>query len=84
MNVEKVVLYVYVQTSFQAANFYGHDDVAERGRKTLLGWVARHGESIHENYNSETGAPLGCRDFSWSAACSVRTIPNSSPFCWER
>ena len=60
--------------ALRGLKFYGHDDVAERGRKTLLGWVARHGGSIHENYNPETGAPLGCRDFGWSAAFVVKFV----------
>lgn len=52
----------------------GYDAIADAGRATLLGWVDAHGDSIRENYNSRTGAPLGAADFGWSAVFTIKFI----------
>lgn len=46
--------------------FYGHQEIADRGRKTLLEWVRNDPSAIYETYNSRTGLPCGASHFSWS------------------
>ena len=60
--------------ALKGLKFYGFDAIADAGRETILGWVDSHKESIHENYNSRTGAPLGAADFGWSAVFTIKFI----------
>lgn len=46
--------------------FYGHHDIADRGRNTLLSWIRNDPSAIYETYNSRTGLPCGASHFSWS------------------
>lgn len=52
---------------------YGYGAMADEGRQTILGWVER-GDSIFENYNSQTGAPLGTPKFGWSSVFTIKFI----------
>lgn len=60
--------------ALKGLKFYGCDEIADAGRRTLLGWVDSHKGSIHENYNSRTGAPLGSPDFGWSCVFTIKFI----------
>jgi len=53
---------------------YGYCDLAETGRQTLLDWVRRDPGSIYENYNSQTGLPVGAPHFSWSAVFVIKFL----------
>lgn len=45
---------------------YGFYREAEEIRDTILDWVSKDGEYIHENYNATTGKGLCSDHFSWS------------------
>ena len=60
--------------ALKGLKFHGFDAIADAGRETILGWVDSHKESIHENYNSRTGSPLGAADFGWSAVFTIKFI----------
>ena len=53
---------------------YGFTEIAEQGRDTLMSWVRRLPGSIYENYNPETGAPVGAPHFGWSSAFVIKFI----------
>lgn len=55
---------------------YGYTDIANDIRDTILGWVERDGDCIHENYNSKTGEGLFCKKFSWSCVYVMEFILN--------
>ena len=46
---------------------YGFKDTAKTIKDTILTWVDRDGDFIHENYNSKTGEGLYYPEFSWSS-----------------
>lgn len=46
---------------------YGYTEIANQIRHTILAWVEKDGDCIHENYNSKTGEGCGAPYFSWSA-----------------
>lgn len=46
---------------------YGYTEIADQIRDTILTWVEKDGDQIHENYNSKTGEGCGAPYFSWSA-----------------
>ncbi|MEJ1158344.1 MGH1-like glycoside hydrolase domain-containing protein [Prosthecomicrobium sp. N25] len=48
---------------------YGHDDIAARIRRDTGQLTTRHG--FAEYFDPVTGAPLGGRDFSWTAAIAL-------------
>lgn len=54
--------------------FYGHQDVADRGRKALLEWVRNDPSAIYETYNSHTGLPCGASHFSWSCTFVISLL----------
>ena len=60
--------------ALKGLKFYGYDRIADSGRETILGWVDGNKESIRENYNSRTGAPLGEPGFGWSAVFVMKFI----------
>ncbi|MBE6382657.1 MAG: hypothetical protein E7049_06560 [Lentisphaerae bacterium] len=60
--------------ALKGLKFYGHEETANAGRATLLHWVDSYKPSIHENYNSRTGEPLGTCDFGWSAVFTLKFI----------
>lgn len=45
---------------------YGFDAQADTVRDTILNWVDRDGDCVHENYDPKTGKGLCQRHFSWS------------------
>ncbi len=55
---------------------YGYDQTAEDIRQTILSWVEKDGECIHENYNSTTGEGLYNPKFSWSSVYVIEFILN--------
>ncbi len=55
---------------------YGYTDVARQIRDTILSWVKKDGDCIHENYNSKTGEGLFCTHFSWSSVYVLEFILN--------
>lgn len=57
---------------------YGFNKTADAVKETLLGWVEKDGDCIHENYNSVTGEGLYCPKFSWSSVFVIEFIIN-----WE-
>jgi hypothetical protein len=63
---------------------YGFADLADRMRSTILGWVADDPSSIHEFYNSKTGAGLGAPRFGWSAVFTIAFITdwNNDNLTW--
>lgn len=60
--------------ALKGLKYHGCDEIADAGRATILGWVDANKQSIHENYNSRTGAPLGAADFGWSAVFTIKFI----------
>ena len=52
---------------------YGFRKTSMTIRDTLLNWMAKD-ESIHENYDGKTGAPLCSAEFSWSSAFAMEMI----------
>ena len=60
--------------ALKGLKFYGYDELADEGRETILGWVDAYKGSIHENYDSMTGEPLGAKDFSWSAVFVLKFL----------
>ena len=55
---------------------YGFTEIADKIKETILCWVKKDGDKIHENYNSETGEGLGAGYFSWSAVFVMEFILN--------
>ncbi len=55
---------------------YGFDEVAEGIKETILTWIDRDGEYIHENYNSVTGEGLYRKKFSWSSVFVIEFVLN--------
>jgi hypothetical protein len=51
---------------------YGFKDHAAALRESTLEMIKAHG--IAEYYNPQTGAPLGAKDFSWTAALAIDLI----------
>jgi len=62
--------------ALKGLNDYGFTDVAQAGRQTLLSWIIDEPAQIYENYHSVTGAPLGFRQFSWSAVFVIEFLLN--------
>ena len=60
--------------ALKGLKFYGYDEIADDGRRTLLGWVESGRETIYENYNPTTGEPVGCPKFGWSAVFTLKFI----------
>ncbi len=46
---------------------FGYTDTANTIRDTILDWVAKDGDCIHENYDAKTGKGLCYPYFSWSS-----------------
>ena len=46
---------------------YGYADLAETGRRELLGWARNDPGVLYENYNSKTGEPAGAPHFGWTS-----------------
>jgi putative isomerase len=55
---------------------YGYDEIADAGRRQLLTWAHKSSDALYENYHSETGEPVGCRQFSWTAVFVMEFILN--------
>lgn len=53
--------------ALKGLKFYGYDEIAEAGRKELLGWVRNDPGVIYENYNSKSGLPMGAPHFGWTS-----------------
>ncbi len=60
--------------ALKGLKFCGHGEIAEAGRRQLLGWVDAHREAICENYNPVTGEPVGCPKFGWSSVFTIKFI----------
>jgi len=60
--------------ALKGLKYYGHDEIADAGRATLLSWVDRNREAICENYNPVTGDVVGCPSFGWSAVFTIKFI----------
>ena len=45
---------------------YGHVQVAQDIRETILGWCSQNSDDIYEYYDSRTGKGLGAAHFGWS------------------
>ena len=52
----------------------GYDELAEKGRATVLGWMMREPSNFNENYNPLTGRPLGAMYFGWSNAFAIKFV----------
>lgn len=55
---------------------YNFTETAETIKDTLLNWVEKDGDCIHENYDSKSGKGLYCPKFSWSAVFVIEFILN--------
>lgn len=55
---------------------YNFDNTADKIRDTILEWVEKARDKIHENYNSKTGEGLCAEYFSWSAVFVIEFILN--------
>lgn len=55
---------------------YGFTEISDKIKETILHWVKKDGNKIHENYNSKTGEGLGVEYFSWSAVFVMEFILN--------
>lgn len=55
---------------------YGFDETADIIRDTILDWVEKDGENIHENYDSTSGEGLYCPKFSWSSVFVIEFVLN--------
>lgn len=55
---------------------YGFTETAETVKSTILEWLYNDGDTIHENYNSETGVGRNNPDFSWSCVFAREFIKN--------
>ena len=53
--------------ALKGLKFYGFGEIAERGRREILGWVANDPGVIYETYDSATGLPCGASHFGWSS-----------------
>ncbi len=53
---------------------YGYIETARGICETILGWVERDGDCIHENYDSKTGKGLYNSRFSWSCVFVIEMI----------
>lgn len=60
--------------ALRGLKWYGHREVAERGRSELLQWVLREPSNVNENYNSQTGQAAGATYFGWSSAFVIKLI----------
>ena len=60
--------------ALKGLKYYGYDETADAGRKTLLSWVDRNREAICENYNPLTGDVVGWPSFGWSAVFTIKFI----------
>lgn len=55
---------------------YGFHETAETVKSTVLEWIDKDGDTIHENYNSKTGDGLCRKNFSWSCVFAREFIMN--------
>ena len=55
---------------------YGFTETAETVKSTIFEWIYNDGDTIHENYNSETGEGRNNPDFSWSCVFAREFIKN--------
>lgn len=55
---------------------YGFSETADTIRDTILDFVFRDGEFIHENYDAVSGKGLCCDHFSWSSVFVLEFIHN--------
>lgn len=55
---------------------YGYTETAEIIRETLLGWVEKDGDCIHENYRSRSGVGQNYPHFSWGSVFVREFIKN--------
>jgi neutral trehalase len=56
---------------------YGHRNLADRLRETILGWCADSTDSLHEYYDSRTGTGCGAPHFGWTSAFLIEMIQSS-------
>ena len=55
---------------------YGHDRVADAGRKTILDWCAQNQDHLWEYYDSKTGKGLGAPQYGWTGTFVIEFILN--------
>ena len=55
---------------------YGYNSSAYTVRDTILGWVEKDGDFVHENYNATTGEGLCSDHFSWSCVFVREFVEN--------
>lgn len=55
---------------------YCFTETAGTVKSTILEWLYNDGDTIHENYNSETGEGRNNPDFSWSCVFAREFIKN--------
>ena len=60
--------------ALRGLKWYGYDELAEKGRATVLGWMMREPSNFNENYNPLTGRPLGAMYFGWSSAFAIKFV----------
>jgi glycogen debranching enzyme len=53
---------------------YGHRNLADRLRETIMGWCANGTDSLHEYYDSRTGTGCGAPHFGWTSAFLIELI----------
>jgi putative isomerase len=53
---------------------YGYGAMAEQIRATLLDWMTIEKSSLHEYYDSRTGAGLGAQTYGWTGSFAIAFI----------
>ena len=60
--------------ALRGLQWYGFGELAETGRKTILGWVVAEPSNINENYDPTNGKPVGALYFGWSSAFVIKMV----------
>lgn len=60
--------------ALKGLKYYGHDQLAETGRRQLFTWMLRESASFNENYNSRNGQVRGAEYFGWSNAFAIKLV----------
>jgi len=55
---------------------YGHERVADEGRRTILEWCRKNEDYLWEYYDSKNGRGLGARQYGWTGTFVMEFILN--------
>lgn len=58
----------------QGLKRYGHDQVADRIRKTIFNWCGQNRDCLWEYYDSKNGKGLGAPQYGWTGAFLIELI----------